>query len=574
MKKLINTALVLILLIPQMLVAQLPPYCTMVADLTPGSGSTEFHDIERIKGQRSHEHFPYVTIAGTYFFSANANATPGGQLWKTQGTAQTTQNIHSNPNFGPFVNLLRFRESIAFFGENPSVPGYREDLFMYLPTGTLTLETVASCASEPPPGYDRFQPMSLGDKVWYRKLKCTGGADIAYDDLPLDAQITNTTSYGQLLGGFGGNMFFAIGGNPNYPSGTELWIKSFFGNTPAAKVKNIKFDNPNMRFLPAMNPGGGIGIFFIAEKSSGTGQSLWRSDGTAAGTVEIGAAFGYHNMMSLGEEIVWVGKDAQGRPTLMRSNGKPGGTRKMATMAYDEDIEEFEMVLIGSNTKGKILFPNKKFPGDVELFAYDLKTQSYGLVKNIQGDFQSGQPDGSSFPKEFMRLGNEVFFTADDGGEYGRELWRTDGTEGGTKLVQDIKVGTFGSHPEGLVRLNSKIILFTADDGVHGRELWKLDITIPHDMKNSTGEDRGEEEITLETLEVAPNPANDHIQIITAADKISQVSLFDMNGRLVRDIQVTDNRVYENIENLAAGIYILRAQTASGNVLNRKFVKN
>jgi ELWxxDGT repeat protein len=47
----------------------------------------------------------------------------------------------------------------------------------------------------------------------------------------------------------------------------------------------------------------------------------------------------------------------------------------------------------------------------------------------------------------------EVVFTADDG-QHGREVWLSDGTEGGTRLLLDFHPGPGGSQPSGFVVLD------------------------------------------------------------------------------------------------------------------------
>jgi ELWxxDGT repeat protein len=89
------------------------------------------------------------------------------------------------------------------------------------------------------------------------------------------------------------------------------------------------------------------------------------------------------------------------------------------------------------------------------------------LVLNIH-------PTGSSSPREFVRIGNLSYFTADDGAS-GRELWQTDGTTAGTTLFADIRPGPLGSDPLGLVASQGRLY-FSADDGVTGRELRFLDV--------------------------------------------------------------------------------------------------
>jgi ELWxxDGT repeat protein len=57
-------------------------------------------------------------------------------------------------------------------------------------------------------------------------------------------------------------------------------------------------------------------------------------------------------------------------------------------------------------------------------------------------------------------------------GSRGNELWRSDGTTAGTKLVRDIKPGAKGSGTRNLTNVGGTLF-FDADDGRHGTELWK-----------------------------------------------------------------------------------------------------
>ena len=72
-------------------------------------------------------------------------------------------------------------------------------------------------------------------------------------------------------------------------------------------------------------------------------------------------------------------------------------------------------------------------------------------------------------------VGNRVFFVADDGNT-GRELWSSDGTTAGTRLVRDLYPGSESSDPaDFLVKGNE--LYFTAKNPAIGRELWRTDGT-------------------------------------------------------------------------------------------------
>ncbi|NIR71236.1 MAG: T9SS type A sorting domain-containing protein [Phycisphaerae bacterium] len=101
-----------------------------------------------------------------------------------------------------------------------------------------------------------------------------------------------------------------------------------------------------------------------------------------------------------------------------------------------------------------------------------MAAQPVMLVKDINPGLPSGIVFGSP---NLTDVNGTLFFVANEQTN-GRELWKSDGTVGGTVLVKDINPGSTGSIPLSLANVNGTLF-FSADDGVNGRELWKSDGT-------------------------------------------------------------------------------------------------
>ncbi len=70
-----------------------------------------------------------------------------------------------------------------------------------------------------------------------------------------------------------------------------------------------------------------------------------------------------------------------------------------------------------------------------------------------------------------------LYFVYDDGDDkHGNELWRTDGTAEGTYLVKDIHTGADNSNPRYLTVVND-FMYFSAWTEEYGEELWRTDGT-------------------------------------------------------------------------------------------------
>jgi len=94
------------------------------------------------------------------------------------------------------------------------------------------------------------------------------------------------------------------------------------------------------------------------------------------------------------------------------------------------------------------------------------------LVKDINISSASA----GSGPINFTEYQGKVYFTASDGLTSGSELWVTDGTEQGTKMLKDIVPGTTGSFPEKLTVYKDKLYFF-ATNASNVKYFWETDGT-------------------------------------------------------------------------------------------------
>ena len=124
-------------------------------------------------------------------------------------------------------------------------------------------------------------------------------------------------------------------------------------------------------------------------------------------------------------------------------------------------------------------FANDGVHGD-ELWSSGGTEQTTSLVRDIwPGAHGSSDGEGTA---QLILYKDSVFFKANDG-EWGQEMWRTDGTLSGTNMLKDLCVGFCSGNPNFFTRFTPPTVsgieemYFTANMGKDGAELWISDGT-------------------------------------------------------------------------------------------------
>jgi ELWxxDGT repeat protein len=271
---------------------------------------------------------------------------------------------------------------------------------------------------------------------------------------------------------FNGALYYLATG----PEGAELWRS----DGTAAGTVLLKDVNPGSAgSSPYERMRVGNTLYFSA-KDAVSGAELWKTDGTPAGTVrvkDIRPGADWSSPRPMGEvngALLFSADDGVTGRELWKTDGTAAGTMLLKDLApggYKSQGKFYPYARnIGPSATlgGSVLFTLGDGPTGVELWKTDGTTAGTVFVKTLS-------PGSNSQPTELKVVGGAVYFLAESS-EFGREVWRSDGTSAGTGLLKDIKVGSASSSPTFLGTVGGTLF-FSASDGVASRGVWKTDGT-------------------------------------------------------------------------------------------------
>jgi ELWxxDGT repeat protein len=213
------------------------------------------------------------------------------------------------------------------------------------------------------------------------------------------------------------------------------------------------------------------GTLFFTANDGTHGDELWRSDGTAAGTVLVrdinpgNASSSPSNLTNVNDMLFFTAVDGASGDQLWESNGTSAGTVLVKDINPGNSYQPPGSL---TNINGTLFFSADDGTHGRQLWRSNGAGAGTVMLTDINAGFN--YPFGT-IPYDLTNVSGTLFFASNDV-THGTELWKSDGTAAGTVLVKDIIPGTNGSYPRYLTNVNGTLF-FSAVDATHGSQLWQ-----------------------------------------------------------------------------------------------------
>ena len=395
----------------------------------------------------------FCVVGSTLYFLASGPYS-GQELWKTDGTFAGTRlvrDLHPGWNSSNISFLTNLNDTLYFFAPNNTEIG------LWTSDGTEegTVWVTGLGGSSP-----ALPPVRMGDKLYFSAISLGQG---------------------------------------------ELWVTD--GTAEGTRI--VRAWGPETGY-PASNPGNLCAVdgelyFNNLTQHSPQEMTLWRSDGTEAGTLPIVSSVNMAEIAGLNGQALFAAGDELNY-SLLVTDGTPAGTH--ALKKFDFGPGEFQVSGGLLYYTAQLNWFNSQIWASDGTSAFKVDGTSYrpwgltdlngtllyaALYDDSQsqvhcGLFATSGAGGTLLavinPNLFYSYGDYsvvvddvMFFTAENSfGGVG--LWKSDGTVHGTELVSDVAESAVGASPSPyeLTAMDGRLY-FSAGDMAHGHQLWTSDGT-------------------------------------------------------------------------------------------------
>ncbi len=477
-------------------------------------------------------------VAGGYLFYAAQSPGFGRELWRTDGTINGTMRL-ADLNAGSLDGvdqiLAAHNGGVIFRGTGPvgTELGFSD--------GTVAGTYLIDAAQGTPPA-NVIDYIAVGND-YYVSARINGLSQLLKVNRTTGAKtVLRTFDFGSAanLAFWNGHVYFAASGQSN--QGVELWrTDGTATGTILWKDLNPGSASSQPRNFTVFNNR----LFFVATTAA-TGTEMWEvslgdaratlykefTPGAASSDISAIQVIGLHmyvladavlyNTVSTGalntpplsvlhsnvargslmpweSSLYFAGATPQHGFELWRTNGTVGGTFMVADLVPGPESSypgggvsvNFGAESGGAGVESKLIFRASIAENNHQLWATDGTTQGTERLTNYAvtpGAFGNGI---SYLPVRLNSLGGVVVYEAYDPVN-GRELWVSNGTTEGTKLLANLRPGAFPD-PNLTVEPNIESwkwepiresivyngrLYFRLDDGSNGPELWTTDGTV------------------------------------------------------------------------------------------------
>lgn len=287
-------------------------------------------------------------------------------------------------------------------------------------------------------------------------------------------------------------------------------------------------------------------------------SDIWRTDGTVEGTQRVVNGNNFPNarqLLGVGNNLYFsaIHNGVLGLFCLNSTSTLPFRISPQDNLSLSEISNLFEF-------KGRLFFTGSITGSGTELWTTDGTSAGTRMIKDI------AEGEESASPRFFLIRDSLLYFSAFNT-VTGRELYRSDGTDLGTVLIADIKPGAASSNPASL--FNSRnAIYFSADGGKSGAELWRYKPSNPDSIDENNDPNGISESCSdtstrvgdiflMGTFTVSPNPFKSRVTV-GLSPGIFRLELYNTTGQLLWGRSNQEGQVEIDLSLQTASQYFLR----------------
>ena len=468
----------------------------------------------------------YLTSVGSFAVFVADDGVHGRELWRSDGTAAGTQlvaDINPGPDSSdPYPRAdtrlsysqsasvpVRFTviDGIVYFVADDGTHGYE----LWRTDGT---EAGTTLVADINPGAEASEPFSLTDVDGTLYLIAGDGVH-GWEPWTSDGTEAGTTLLKDIRpegtwGGWGppwggsSTLFYGFGNGAEFTKlggfvyfgaddgvhGRELW-RTDGTEAGTTLFKDIRPGSTGSSGTILVGEGNSVNDVFhltrvgdrivFAADNGVHGKELWKTQGSAANTTLLydidasgsGLAFksGLSTPLASAQFIEIDGTvlftARSGSYQLWRTDGTVAGTSSLGpTGLLGRELTDVD---------GTLYFRGSGEGEGVEPWVSDGTLWGTRLLAEINTPPPNTTGSHSSNPRSFNSVGGGMAVFVADSPSVGRELWLSDGTTAGTRMISEIAPGTadaFGWAQE-FATVGDRL-LFPADDALHGDELWSI----------------------------------------------------------------------------------------------------
>lgn len=321
----------------------------------------------------------------------------------------------------------------------------------------------------------------------------------------------------------------------------------------------------------------GNSVVFSAYNLNNSYVALWSTNGTSAGTILLKDSAFYYQISRISEAVssdsLLVFLDHLGNAgNLWRSNGSKAGTR----------------IIRGGNMSSITLYKNE---------FYYLTGTVYKALNKTDGNSHGPITGLTNAGNSIGVFGNQLVLGGKDNNDW--EPYLSDGSAANTVLLKDISNNTNGSDPKYFTKI-ANAMYFVANDNIYRDQIWKtngtttgtsiaysLIDTIPNFKTEGlyagnnyilfvsnnqlysiigTGGSSINENLKAKRLLIYPNPSTGKIFIDYEASNQAKIKLYNVLGE---EVLATDFAENISVEFLSKGMYWLQIIDEAGKLIEK-----